>query len=171
VKAIAPWLLGMSGIVVFQSTAVHSLAVHHVRPDLFLVSVLLIAMRRGVTTAVLWGTPAGFFQDLLSGGLVGFNLLSKPAVGLAVGLLREKLDFGNPNTQSAVTLAAAVAEGVLLSLLVEAYQPQKGAVWTITRVVLPSALYSAVVLPLVPQAGRLAVSVGGQWIRRGSRAE
>ena len=45
-KAVAPWILVLSGLMVLQSTAVQVLEVYHVTPDLFLVSVLLMAMKR-----------------------------------------------------------------------------------------------------------------------------
>ncbi len=163
-RAIAPWLLALSGLVALQSTAAPSLEIYHVKPDFFLITVLLVAMRSG-GAAVFWAVPAGFFQDLLSGGIIGFNLISKPAVALSVGLLRGKLDFENPNTQSVVTLAAAAAEGVVMALLLEAFQPQKGASWTIARIAVPAAVYSAVVLPVLYHGGMCAV----RWVQRSRR--
>ena len=45
--------------------------------------------------------------------------------GFVVGLLRNKLDFENPNTQSAVTLTASFGEGAALAVLLSAYHHRR----------------------------------------------
>jgi rod shape-determining protein MreD len=99
--------------------------------------------------AFVWGAAAGAFQDALSGGIVGFNLITKPMVGISVALVREKLDFNNPNTQTVVTLVAAAAEGILLAVLLNAYQPSKDLLWSIPSIVIPGAVYNSLIIPFV----------------------
>jgi rod shape-determining protein MreD len=156
-------------ITVAQTVAAPTLEIYHVKPDLFLISVIVVAMRRGGGSALAWGLAAGAVQDALSGGIIGFNLFSKPVTGFVVGLMRDKLDFANPNTQTVVTLFATLAEGAVLSVLLYAYHPPKNAFWTFTQVVIPLSVFNALVMPLVILAERVAGTAAAEWRRRESR--
>jgi rod shape-determining protein MreD len=156
-------------VATLQVAVVQEFAVVEVKPDLFLILVILVAMREGSAAGTLWGLAAGAVQDSLSGGMVGFHLLSKPVTGLAIGLLRDKLDFENPNTQSVVTFAATLAEGLFLSVLLSAYHPGKSAVWSLSHIVLPLAVYNALLMPIVVIGGRMAHSLREELRRRESK--
>jgi rod shape-determining protein MreD len=169
VKRFLPWVFLLALLVVLQSVMGRHLEVYHVKPDFFLISVLLVAMRRGSTPAALWGAVLGLVQDVLSGGVIGLNFLTKPAAGYAVGLLRARLDFDNPNTQTLVTLSAAAAEGLALAVLLNAYHPAKPVTWSLYSFVLPGAVYNGLLVPLLLAAGGLAGRWQEEWRRRSSR--
>lgn len=118
-------------------------------PDLVLLSVVVIAMRAGGTTMMVWAVAAGLCQDVLSGGIVGMNVLSKPLAGIFVMLFRWKLDFRNPNTQAMVAFLATMADGVFLSFLVSAYIPARDIPGTVIGVILPVAAMNGVLFPLL----------------------
>ena len=168
-KSIAAWGALLAAIAAAQVVLVPGIEIYHVRPDLFLVSVVIVGMRMGSGSGMIWGGCAGLVQDALSGGIIGFNFLSKPVTGFFVGLLRNKLDFDNPNTQSLVTLSATLGEGAVLSVLVSAYHPDKDVLWSLAHVVLPLGVYNAVVMPLVIVTARVGAAVKQELRRRESR--
>jgi rod shape-determining protein MreD len=169
VRSLLVYGCWLAGIAVAQTVAAPSFEIYHVKPDLFLISVILVAMRRGGGSALAWALAAGAVQDALSGGIIGFNLFSKPVTGFVVGLMRDKLDFANPNTQTVVTLFASLAEGAVLSILLYAYQPAKSALWTFSQVVVPLSAYNSLVMPLVILAERAVGTVAAELRRRESR--
>ena len=171
-RGLLPWGAGLAFLVVVQAVAGGFPEVYSVKPDFFLISVLILAMRRGAGSAVCGGAALGLVQDVLSGGVVGFNFLTKPAVGAVVGLLRPKLDFGNPNSQTLTVLAATLAEGFVLSMLLSAYHPSKPMMWSLSRIFLPEALYNSLLVPLLIPAGETLREWPEKWRRRqGSAVE
>lgn len=165
-RYLTVWLPWLYVLAVMQTVVAPNVEIHQVKPDLFLISVIFVGMRKGCTAATLWGMFAGLVQDVLSGGIVGFNFLSKPLIGCAVGLLRSNLDFENPNTQTVVSLAATAVEGLILSALLNAYHPSKPVLWTLYRIILPESVYNSLLLPLLATAERFAGKWSARW-RRG----
>jgi rod shape-determining protein MreD len=145
---MAAWGLRLAALVVLQVALGSRLEIEQVKPDFFLLSVLLVAMGRGSSAAVAWGAAVGLVQDVLSGGIIGFNVLSKPALGYGVGLLRARLDFDNPNTQTLLTFLATLSEGAVLSVMLYAYHPANSFSTSFTAMVVPEAVYNAIIIPL-----------------------
>lgn len=168
-KKIAAGGALLAAVAVVQVVLLPGIEIYHVKPDLFLLSVVIVAMRMGSGNGMIWGAFAGLVQDSLSGGIVGFNFLSKPVTGFVIGLLRNKLDFDNPNTQALVTLSASLGEGAVLAVLVSAYHPGKDVLWSLGQVILPLGIYNAVVMPLLILAGRIGAAVEQELRRRESR--
>jgi len=159
----------LTGIAVAQVVLAPLVEVYHVKPDFFLISVVLAGMRMGSGSGLIWGLFAGMTQDALSGGIIGFNFLCKPVTGFVVGLLRNKLDFENPNTQSVVTLTASLGEGAALAVLLSAYHPGSEAMWSISQIVIPLSLYNALIMPFVTLTERTGAVVMAELRRRESR--
>ena len=151
-RFLSGWGLRLVVLVVLQVALGSHLEIEQVKPDFFLLSVLLVAMGRGSFAAILWGAAAGLVQDVLSAGIIGFNVLTKPALGYGVGLLRSRLDFDNPNTQTLITFLATLAEGMVLSLMLYAYHPANSFSTSFTTLVVPEAVYNAIIIPLAAMA-------------------
>ena len=154
-KFFFTWGGWLAALIVLQASLGKYLEIASVKPDFFLISVIQVAMRGGAASATLWGLAAGFVQDVLSGGIVGFNVLTKPVAGFAVGILRAKMDFDNPNTQTLVALLVTLAEGTILAAMLQAYIPAKSMPFTVSRIVVPEAIYNGLVIPLLIPASRL----------------
>ena len=74
--------------------------------DLPLVVVVLAALSRGPLAGLWTGTAVGFFQDVLSGGIVGVSGLCKSVVGVAAGVAGERLLVTASWQRGLVVLAA-----------------------------------------------------------------
>ena len=80
--------------------------------DLPLIIVLHIAMTRGKIPGMMTGLVIGFLQDAMSGGVLGFNGVSKITAGYMGGFLKEKFFV-----RSMVHRTASVAGAVFVALL------------------------------------------------------
>jgi len=80
--------------------------------DLPLAITIHVAFIRGKTPGMMTGLLLGYLQDAMSGGVLGFNGLSKILAGFTAGFLREKFFI-----QSIAHRAASVAGATFLALL------------------------------------------------------
>lgn len=147
-RSLPLWAGALAVLVTVQSSFLPEEIFFGCVPDFVLLSVVLVAMRAGGTTMMLWAVAAGLFQDVLSGGIIGMNTLSKPLAGTFVMLVRWKLDFRNPNTQSMVAFLATLADGLFLSFLVNAYLPARDIPGTVLGDILPASAMNGIIFPL-----------------------
>lgn len=157
-KILISMLVMVVAIAVAESALGSIFEISHVKPDFFLLAAILLGMQRGPGSAALWGVMLGLVQDSLSGGVIGMNFITKPVVGAAMGLLRSKMDFANPNTQTLAGLGASLADGLMLAALVNGFHPAKAVSWSLYRIVIPGAVYNALLLPLLVPVGRYFAS-------------
>jgi rod shape-determining protein MreD len=80
--------------------------------DLPLIIVLHVAMTRGKSSGMMTGLVMGYLQDAMSGGVLGFNGISKIIAGYMGGYFREKFFVG-----SMAHRTASVAGAVFVALL------------------------------------------------------
>src|SRR2546426_11579915 len=77
--------LTVFGGSVAHATLAPALGIGGVTPDLPLIVVVLLALRRGPEFGGVAGFGAGLLQDAAGGGVVGVQALAKGGVGLAIG--------------------------------------------------------------------------------------
>jgi len=118
------------------------------QPDLGLLFVLAIAMRRGETHGALWGIGLGFVEDVFSAGLPGVNLLTKGLLGFAAGSLSDHLDCDNPNTQAIVAALATLLQGGGHLALLEVYSAGSGVLAPFLGSIAPAAALNGALLPV-----------------------
>src|SRR5438045_9514844 len=92
-----------------QATLAPALRIANVAPDIPLIVVVLLALRRGPEFGCAAGFVAGLLQDAATGGLLGVQALTKAVVGFAIGAAGSRLRVSQPLVQ--------VPGLVLLSLL------------------------------------------------------
>ena len=136
-----------------HSTLAPTLRVAGVAPDLPLILVVLLALRRGPEFGCLAGFAAGLLQDATSGGLIGIQALTKGMVGFVIGALGGRLRVTQPLVQVPGLVLLSVAEGMARFALLKVFQFPATFGEVMTYVVLPQALYNgflgaAVVLAL-----------------------
>ncbi len=85
--------------------------------DLPLVMAAHIAVTWGKVAGMLSGMVLGYFQDALSGGILGVNGIGKIIGGFTGGFLREKF-FVNSLAHRLGSLSGAIIAGVLSKLLI-----------------------------------------------------
>jgi rod shape-determining protein MreD len=104
--------------VVLQSTLLHWVAIRGVIPDLGLIILVFVAIRRGSMTAQLSGFATGVVQDFLSLSPLGFHAFIRTLVGFLYGLTVGSI-FVDPILMPVIlTIIATLIKGLVSSVLV-----------------------------------------------------
>ncbi len=104
--------------VVLQSTLLHWVAIRGVIPDLGLIILVFVAIRRGSMTAQLSGFATGVVEDFLSLSPLGFHAFIRTVVGFVYGLTVGSI-FVDPILMPVLlTIAATLFKALISSLLV-----------------------------------------------------
>src|SRR2546427_9061772 len=91
--------LTVFGGSVAHATLAPALGIGGVTPDLPLIVVVLLALRRGPEFGCVAGFGAGLLQDAAGGGLIGVQALTKAVIGFAIGAAGSPLSGTPPLLQ------------------------------------------------------------------------
>jgi len=127
---------------VAHATLAPALRIGDVAPDIPLIVVVLLALRRGPEFGALGGFAAGLLQDVAGGGLVGAQALSKAVLGFALGSVGSRLRVTQPLVQVPGLVVLSVAEGLFRFIILKAFNFPAPFMELMTYVVLPQALYN-----------------------------
>lgn len=137
------WLaLTVFGGGVAQATVAPALRIGDVAPDIPLIVVVLLALRRGPEFGALAGFAAGLFQDVAGGGLVGAQALTKAILGFALGAVGARVAVTQPLVQVPGLVLLSGAEGVARFAVLKLFHFPAPFGELMTYVVLPQALYN-----------------------------
>ena len=137
----------MGGVVLLQTTVLKILAVRGVTPDLQLILLVFLALRRGSMSGQLAGFAGGMLEDLVSLAPLGFHALVRTLVGFSSGQLHGLIRTSAVAVPG-LLLGAALIKGLasaLLGLIFDIHPDLhllEGRFWI-------EAAYSAVLAPLL----------------------
>lgn len=140
-------LLMFLGVLVGQYCWASYCAVFGISPDLVLIAVIYVSLRRGAMQGQLYGFAWGIAWDIISGDLFGSHAFLFTVFGFLIGKLSHRMDETKYFTQASLTAAATLALVGGMSVLYYVFGPQSYAapanyiVWA--RVVLNAALAPA----------------------------
>jgi rod shape-determining protein MreD len=118
------------------------LGIADVAPDIPLIIVILLALRRGPEFGCVGGFAAGLLQDAATGGLIGVQALTKSVIGFAIGALGGRLTVTQPLVQVPGLVLLTVAEGLARYAILQLFRFPAPLGELLTFVVLPQALYN-----------------------------
>ncbi|HEV8641121.1 MAG TPA: rod shape-determining protein MreD [Methylomirabilota bacterium] len=138
---------GLLALTVFGGGIAHAtlapaLRIADVAPDIPLIVVVLLALRRGPEFGCVGGFAAGLLQDAAGGGLIGVQALTKALVGFGIGTLGARLRVTQPLVQVPGLVFLSVAEGLVRFALLKLFHFPAPFVELMSYVVLPQALYN-----------------------------
>ncbi|MGD8400408.1 MAG: rod shape-determining protein MreD [Bacillota bacterium] len=138
--------------VVFQATWIAQLHLPgEIKPDLVLVIVITYALLKGPYVGINIGLFAGFFMDLVSGGIIGGGVLTKILAGLSAGML-EKTIFKDNLLVPTLAVFSGTILFETLNLIIRLSFGANLHFWEILfRVVFPMAFYNAILAPVIYQ--------------------
>ena len=84
-------ILILVGSLLLQQTLVRWISVGNVRPDLMLIALTAVALRRGPVAGLYAGLFLGLIQDVYAVESLGANVLAKGVIGYAMGFFEEKV--------------------------------------------------------------------------------
>ena len=80
-------VIAMAVCIVLQSTILSRVAIRGVRPDLALIVLVFVSLRRGSMVGQVSGFATGFLEDLMNVSPLGFHSLMRTIIGFLYGLL------------------------------------------------------------------------------------
>ena len=149
------------GSGVAGTTLAPALRIADVTPDIGLIVVVLLALRRGPEFGCVGGFVAGLLQDAASGGFLGVQALTKAVVGFAIGLAGARLAVQQPAVQVLGIVLLTVAEGVIRFGLLRLVGFPAAFGEVLVYLVLPQALYNGFLGALLAFA-----LASAQWVGR-----
>src|SRR5437763_11730662 len=134
-------LLGLTiaGGSVAHATLSPLVSIAGVTPDLPLIMVVLLALRRGPEFGSLAGFVTGLLQDAAGGGLIGVQALTKAVIGFSIGVAGARLRVSQPLVQVPGLVVLTIAEGLARFALLQVFRFPAPFGELLTYVVLPQA--------------------------------
>ncbi|HEV8676908.1 MAG TPA: rod shape-determining protein MreD [Methylomirabilota bacterium] len=136
------YFLAISGGTLVQSTVVPVLGVGGIVPDVLVVIVILLALRRGPEAGCYTGFALGLLQDAIGGGPLGLQALSKAIIGFVAGDLPRWALTGNPVVPVAAAVLGTVADGAVRFAVLQIFHYPAAFSELFGSVILPQAGYN-----------------------------
>ena len=137
----------MGVVVLLQTTVLGIVAVRGVTPDLLLILLVFLALRRGSMSGQIAGFSGGLLEDLVSLAPLGFHALVRTLVGFSAGTLHGLIRT-SATAVPVLILGASVVKGLasaFLGLVFDIHPDMhllEGRFWI-------EAAYSAVLAPFL----------------------
>ena len=110
-------VLTMVICILLQSTILNRVAIRGVRPDLALIVLIFVSMRRGPMVGQVSGFATGFLEDLMNVSPLGFHSLLRTVIGYVYGLLSGNV-FIDPFLMPIIlTVVATILKGILAGIV------------------------------------------------------
>ena len=107
----------MAICILLQSTILGRIAIRGVRPDLALIVLIFVSMRRGAMVGQVSGFATGFLEDLMNVSPLGFHSLLRTVIGYVYGLLSGNV-FIDPFLMPIIlTVIATILKGILSGIV------------------------------------------------------
>jgi rod shape-determining protein MreD len=136
------FLLTVFGGGLAHATLAPALRIADVAPDIPLIVVILLALRRGSEFGCAAGFVAGLLQDVAAGGLLGVQALTKALVGFGLGAAAGRLRVTQPLVQIPGLVLLTLAEGIVRFAVLQLFRFPAPFGELMTFVILPQALYN-----------------------------
>ena len=107
----------MAAALVLNSTLLHLVAIRDTTPDLVLIFLLFLAVRRGAMSGQVAGFVVGVAEDLASVSPLGFHALLRTLLGFGSGLLHGYLFLDALFVPLLLVIGVAIIKGMLASLV------------------------------------------------------
>ncbi len=135
--------------ILLQSTILHAIELGGVHPDLALLVLIFVAMRRGAMVGQVAGFASGFLEDLMNISPLGFHSLLRTIMGFLFGLLSGNV-FIDPFLMPIVlAVVATVLKGFLSGIVSAIFGITSSGFITFTGRLWIEAGYNGVVAPFL----------------------
>ncbi len=110
-------ILAISVCVLLQSTLLNRIAIRGVRPDLALIVLIFVSMRRGSMVGQISGFAAGIFEDLMNVSPLGFHSLMRTLIGYLYGIFAGNVFIDPFLMPMILTAIATILKGLLAGII------------------------------------------------------
>jgi rod shape-determining protein MreD len=133
--------------IVLQSTILGRVAIRGVRPDLAMLLLVFVSLRRGPMVGQISGFASGFLEDLMNVSPLGFHSLLRTVIGYLYGLLSGNV-FVDPFLMPIIlAVVATLLKGVLSGVVSGLFGIQSSGFITFTGRLWIEVGYNGIVAP------------------------
>jgi len=127
-----------------QVTLINVIAIGNIRPDLLLILVVFVAMKKGLVKAALVGILAGFIKDIFSTGAF-INTLAFPVYGILVSLLKEKFYFVKEklSVELLIVFAVSIIDSIVHIIYFSNWDYPPSVFMLVIFIAVPTVLYTS----------------------------
>lgn len=118
-------------------------------PDLILIMVISYSLLRGPDEGLFFGLAAGLFLDLVAGGVIGIQTISKTFAGFSAGLLEKTIFKDNLLVPVLAVFAGTLVFESFSVLMHLSFQGNYNFWLLLISAIFPLALYNAVLAPVI----------------------
>lgn len=139
---------------ILQNTLADYLGGFGVKPDFVLIIVVYIGLFFGAFRGEILGFSGGLLEDILSGGPLGINALTKSIIGFLSGIIKKNLYPERIISQAAILAGATLIDGCLVAsvkLLIYT-KPQSLNPWIILVEPFYNTLFGLLIFQLLVRA-------------------
>lgn len=143
-------ILAFVFFIILQTTVFSRLALFGAKPDLVLILVIFLALKKGSFLGETYGFIGGLLEDSVAFGLLGIQAMVKTLVGFGVGLLKNKFEEDNIILLMVLVFLITLFSGLGGSLLRVFFGFHNILSQNILQILM-TAIYSTALSPLVFQ--------------------
>ncbi len=137
--------IGLIGIVVFQVSWGEWVRLFSIGPNLFLLFLFFLTINSKPEGATAMGFLLGLYQDVFSGSPLGLNAFSLSLIGFLLTRVEEKLYLSSPLVRGVLLFLATTFSGLVTLFNLNFFMLYRPILDTVTRLILPEALYTTLV--------------------------
>ncbi|HHY82625.1 MAG TPA: rod shape-determining protein MreD [Clostridiales bacterium] len=135
--------------IIIQSTLLPFLQIVGTQPDTLIMLVTGFSLLDGSGIGMTIGLAGGLIQDIMYGGSVGLNAIHYMLIGYLIGLVHDKIFVDKLIVPVFFVFCSSVLRGLMMMGYLYFTRAEVPLNFGFTLVILPEALYTAAVMPLV----------------------
>ncbi|MFH0924826.1 MAG: rod shape-determining protein MreD [bacterium] len=138
-------VLALIFIPVFLQTINIFPIIFNAKPDIVLIVVINIGLFYGSGFGMSTGFIMGIFEDVLSGGILGLNALTKTLIGYLVGFIGKKIEVESLFAQILFVIIMTFLEGIIIFFLLTAYNKKCNERFILNPTLLTLSIYNTLI--------------------------
>ncbi len=142
-------ILAMVICILLQSTILGKIAIRGVRPDLALIVLIFVSIRRGSMVGQVAGFATGFLEDLMNVSPLGFHSLLRTVIGFLYGLLSGNMFIDPILLPIILTVIGTIMKGIVAGIVSAIFGIASSGFITFTGRLWIEVGYNGVVAPFL----------------------
>lgn len=134
--------------LILETTLFHHLSIFGAKPDLVLIVLVFLAVRKGSYEGEVYGFIGGLLEDFISSAVLGLQALVKTVVGFAVGFFENKLEEDSALLVIIFVFLASLCHNVLGAAVRTCFTPESFSYGHILQIII-SGMYTALLAPFI----------------------
>jgi rod shape-determining protein MreD len=140
-------IVAMVICILLQSTILGKIAIRGVRPDLALIVLVFVSVRRGSMVGQVSGFATGFLEDLMNVSPLGFHSLMRTVIGFVYGLLSGNMFIDPILLPIILTVIATILKGIIAGIISAIFGIEASGFITFTGRLWIEVGYNGVIAP------------------------